>query len=773
MHDARGRSGRSRSRRGRSPSPRRRPRAPGPRSPRAPPSTSAAAPRRAGRATSSGRGGSERRWRSVCRVAPSWRLTAPSGPSASPRTSSVLAPADVHDHDRPGAGGHRRGARRRSDPRLLVAAQHAAARRPGGAGRRRPPRRGWARRAPRSSPRRRPGRARSRRSARRSPARQASSRPRASGAMVPSGPAPRRRPVTVATRSPRRAAGLPAGAEEQAHGVGPDVDDREPPGGRRHRPGSAAGSAAWPTPRRRCAPARRAPGRAPRATRVPAAPRPGGRAAAASAGPRGRSASAPSEAAAAPARFLRGLEHAPEAQAADRQHHEGGQHQHPEHDGRQGHGVVDDEVHPAQYRSRSYRAPVMEAPERIDCRGAAPRRRGRRVRARRGPRRRRRNVVVDGARLPSHGPLAVPLARQRHARRAARRHERPDRRALPGAATPRGPEVAAVTNNHYDEDGLFGDLAAAGAARRGLARARAGDRGGGGRRLRDLDRPLGAAGRDRGDGDGRARDDAVPRGGAHPRAAPAAATPPARSTWRSCRARAACSPTPAATGMPVATALGGDRGRHRAARRRATRRSRTARPPTSRSCARRARCDPWRSTRAPAACASSPPSPTAPSPCGHRYETWVDYASRPLPPRVDLARWRRGSRQRRSGPGRWLFEGVAPIRPRGYARRRPRPAGPLLARRRAAGRGGGGGLGPGGVGKLGGREAARGAQVSEDEARRRVRQLLLSGDNTLKNRTTTRRGSAARARGTRTPSPSPARPVSTTRWSSLAPPGRA
>jgi hypothetical protein len=36
--------------------------------------------------------------------------------------------------------------------------------------------------------------------------------------------------------------------------------------------------------------------------------------------------------------------------------------------------------------------------------------------------------------------------------------------------------------------------------------------------------------------------------------------------------------------------------------------------------------------------------------------------------------------------------------------------------------------------------------VSEDEARRRVRQLLLSGDNTLKNRTGDERIARARAR---------------------------
>jgi hypothetical protein len=36
--------------------------------------------------------------------------------------------------------------------------------------------------------------------------------------------------------------------------------------------------------------------------------------------------------------------------------------------------------------------------------------------------------------------------------------------------------------------------------------------------------------------------------------------------------------------------------------------------------------------------------------------------------------------------------------------------------------------------------------VSEDEARRRVRQLLLSGDNTLKNRTGDERVTRARSR---------------------------
>ena len=48
----------------------------------------------------------------------------------------------------------------------------------------------------------------------------------------------------------------------------------------------------------------------------------------------------------------------------------------------------------------------------------------------------------------------------------------------------------------------------------------------------------------------------------------------------------------------------------------------------------------------------------------HRYETWVDYASRPLAPRVDLSPLARGLQEREERPGRWLFEGVETIMPR-------------------------------------------------------------------------------------------------------------
>jgi hypothetical protein len=43
----------------------------------------------------------------------------------------------------------------------------------------------------------------------------------------------------------------------------------------------------------------------------------------------------------------------------------------------------------------------------------------------------------------------------------------------------------------------------------------------------------------------------------------------------------------------------------------------------------------------------------------HRYETWVRYASRPLPPRVDLAPVLDTLQQLETLPGTWRFEGVA------------------------------------------------------------------------------------------------------------------
>lgn len=48
----------------------------------------------------------------------------------------------------------------------------------------------------------------------------------------------------------------------------------------------------------------------------------------------------------------------------------------------------------------------------------------------------------------------------------------------------------------------------------------------------------------------------------------------------------------------------------------------------------------------------------------HRYETWVDYASRPLSPRVDLVPLATRLQSLERNPGRWLFEGVQAITPR-------------------------------------------------------------------------------------------------------------
>ena len=48
----------------------------------------------------------------------------------------------------------------------------------------------------------------------------------------------------------------------------------------------------------------------------------------------------------------------------------------------------------------------------------------------------------------------------------------------------------------------------------------------------------------------------------------------------------------------------------------------------------------------------------------HRYETWVDYASRALAPRVDLSPLAQILQLHEQRAGRWLFEGVATIMPR-------------------------------------------------------------------------------------------------------------
>ena len=86
----------------------------------------------------------------------------------------------------------------------------------------------------------------------------------------------------------------------------------------------------------------------------------------------------------------------------------------------------------------------------------------------------------------------------------------------------------------------------------------------------------------------------------------------------------------------------------------------------------------------------------------HRYETWVDYASRPLPPRVDLAPLLpaaagAGARAGRLALRRRRADPPAPL-PGGRAR----AAAALVAGRRAPGRSAGRRLGRGAGAKLGG-----------------------------------------------------------------------
>lgn len=61
----------------------------------------------------------------------------------------------------------------------------------------------------------------------------------------------------------------------------------------------------------------------------------------------------------------------------------------------------------------------------------------------------------------------------------------------------------------------------------------------------------------------------------------------------------------------------------------------------------------------------------------HRYETWVEYVSRPLPPRIDLTPLAERLQAAERRAGTWRFDGVEPIRPRLYlgdGRGRPQPS---------------------------------------------------------------------------------------------------
>lgn len=52
----------------------------------------------------------------------------------------------------------------------------------------------------------------------------------------------------------------------------------------------------------------------------------------------------------------------------------------------------------------------------------------------------------------------------------------------------------------------------------------------------------------------------------------------------------------------------------------------------------------------------------------HRYETWVDYVSRPLAPRVDLAALLPALRARETNPGLWMADEMRAVRPNLYLR---------------------------------------------------------------------------------------------------------
>ena len=449
-------------------------------------------------------------------------------------------------------------------------------------------------------------------------------------------------------------------------------------------PGSGAGSAAPRTPRTRCAPARRAPARAPRATRVPAGPRPGGRAGPRP-GPRGSPPRRRARRPPAPARFLVALMTRQRRRPLIASTTRAASTSTPSTMADRGDGVVNDEVHPAPVSQPEYRAPVMEAPERIDCRGLP--------RVAEGARfvpaddlGATPNVVVNGARLPStvlslsHWPdSGTPAAL------------RADTSALIVerylACDADGPEVAAVTNNHYDEDGLLGiwlllERPAEGSPERALAiaAAEAGDFG----TWTDpwaprvaiaamamAERPTtpfpevgrilaGAGGRD-------------PAGLLYrallPRTGPLLADPG--------RYRLLWGPRWEAVEADIALLDGGGATVEEvpAADLAVVRAPRPLDPMALHPRTRRMRI------------LTALPDGTLT--VGHRYETWVNYASRELPPRVEPDAAGGAAPGAGGAPGALALRGGGGDDPAADARRRPRPPGPLLARRRAA-RGGAG-----------------------------------------------------------------------------------
>ena len=302
----------------------------------------------------------------------------------------------------------------------------------------------------------------------------------------------------------------------------------------------------------------------------------------------------------------------------------------------------------------------MEAPERIDGRGLARVAVGAQfvLAEELGA---TPNVVVDGARLPctvlslSHWPgsgTPDPLRADTSALIVERYL----------ACDPDGPEVAAVTNNHYDEDGLLGiwlllERPPAGAPERALAvaAAEAGDFGtwtdpwaprvaiAAMAMAERATTPFPEVGRILATAGGR-----DPAGQLYrallPRTGPLLADPGRHRLlwgprWESIQADIALLDSGDATIEDVPAA---DLAVVRAPR---VLDPMALHPRTGR-------------TRILSAL------PDGTLTVAHRYETWVDYASRPLPPRVDLTPLAQRLQAREERPGRWLFEGVAAITPR-------------------------------------------------------------------------------------------------------------
>ena len=256
---------------------------------------------------------------------------------------------------------------------------------------------------------------------------------------------------------------------------------------------------------------------------------------------------------------------------------------------RRGRQVVVDEVHRGQYRSR------LAATRATDGRRACPASpRARFVpadRLGRTPTRGRRPAAARVGAVLSHWPgsgtpeaLAADTSAQIAVRYLA---------ADPRARRSRRSPTTITTRTGSSRSGSCSS------APRPATRAAPGGRRRGGGGLPHLDRPAGRAGRNGGDGDGRARDDAVPRRA--PRPGPAAARDPSGAIYEALLPRVG-----RLLADPAATACSGPRpgsawSRPRPARLGEARIDEVPEPPTSRSSAPRGPSTRWPCTPAPPA----------------------------------------------------------------------------------------------------------------------------------------------------------------------------